>query len=464
MLLLPLAFAAEVPVTDVAALRDAVAAALPGDTIVLAAGEYTLDDTLRLAVPGDPDAPITLRGDGATIVSETTEALKISAPYWHVEDLTFRGACATDDECEHALHIVGEADGTWVRGNTLVDFNAQIKGNGEEVDGAYAWPDDVLVEGNDFHDTRARDTSNPVTKVDVVGGRRWRLVANRISDFQKGGGDGVSYAAFFKGNSRDGVMERNLVVCAEAYEGGTRLGLSLGGGGTSPDSICEDGTCSPEHQGGVLRNNLVAHCSDVGVYLNEAADTTIVGNTLYDTAGIDVRYEASSATVACNVLDGRIRERDDGTLSDGGNWAGNDLGSVFLDPDALDFTLVQDPGLVDGCDVALEEDFCGAARDASPDGGALEYTTASPCDTTMPHRAEDGGDTGDTGDTGGGDSGADDTAGDDGGGDSAEDGDGGGDVAKDGGCGCASGGAAGAWLGVWAAAWIGGRRRARRPA
>ncbi|MFN7142995.1 MAG: PE-PGRS family protein, partial [Myxococcota bacterium] len=412
---------------------------------VLAAGTYRLDATLPLAASGTAAAPITLRGDGATIESDTVEALKISGAHWHVEDLRFVGVCAVDDDCEHALHIVGAADGTWLRDSVLVDFNAQVKGNGEDTGAGYEWPDDVVIEGNDLHDTRPRSTANPVTKIDVVGGRRWRVEANRISDFEKAGGDAVSYAAFLKGNSRDGVFARNLVVCSEAFTGGVRVGLSLGGGGTSPDTICEDGTCSPEHQGGVIRNNVIARCDDVGVYLNEAADTRVLANTLYATAGIDVRFPASTVELANNLLDADIRERDGGTATRGTNWEGVALGAVFADPDALDFTLVADPGVVDAGDARADvtDDFCGNAREPAQDGGALEYTTAAPCDTTVAHPAADP-DSGDTGDTGAptdtGDTGTPDTGTPDTGtpGDPAP--------TTDAGCGCAT--AAPARLGV----------------
>lgn len=72
------------------------------------------------------------------------------------------------------------------------------------MDGTLAYPDDVVVE------------------------------ANRISDFEKGGGDTISYAAFLKGNSKDGVFERNLVVCSEHFSGGVRVGLSFRSARTVP--------------------------------------------------------------------------------------------------------------------------------------------------------------------------------------------------------------------------------------
>ena len=387
LLLCSLALATESHVQSIDDLRAAVAAAQPGDVLILDPGSYDLEHTRSISTGGLPDAPITLRANGATIRSTTVEAIKVSAPDWHFEALSLVGACASDSDCEHALHIVGEADRTQVKNCSFVDFNAQIKGNGEEVGGSYVWPDDVVIEGSNFYDTRPRQTSNPVTKIDVVGGQRWRIVANRIADFEKGEGDTVSYAAFLKGNSKDGVMERNLVLCSHNFSGGVRVGLSLGGGGTSPDSICEEGTCTPENRSSILRNNLIVGCSDVGIYLNEAEEARILGNTLYQTSGIDVRFEASSAFLANNLLDGRIRERDGGTATLGVNWAELDLSSVFVNPAAGDFNLASDPGVVDAGEVHAEltDDYCGRLRDAAPDGGALEYSSADPCDTTVTH-------------------------------------------------------------------------------
>jgi hypothetical protein len=384
---LSLAHAADLTVSDLDTLRAALGEAAPGDVLTLAPGTYALDRTVILAARGTEAAPITLRGPGAVLESVAVEALKVTGPHWRIEELTLRGACPDDSDCEHALHIVGDADGTWVRGCTLVDFNAQIKGNGEDVDGARRWPDDVRILGNDIHDTRPRRTSNPVTKIDVVGGQRWRVEANRIADFQKDGGDGVSYAAFLKGHSKDGVFARNLVVCSERFAGGTRVGLSLGGGGTSDGTFCEDGTCTPEHERGLLVNNLIARCEDVGIYLNKAAGTRVLANTLYATAGIDVRFEASDAELDGNLLDARIRERDGGRATLGTNLAETDLSLLFADPDALDFTRRDGGTFVDRATARpdVTDDYCGAPRGDAPDLGAIEYTVDAPCDTTRTH-------------------------------------------------------------------------------
>jgi uncharacterized protein (TIGR03382 family) len=187
-------------------------------------------------------------------------------------------------------------------------------------------------------------------------------------------------------------MERNLVVFARLHTGRARIGLSVGGGGTGPDSICEDATCSPEHQDGLMRNNLIAHCSDVGIYLNEGTRSKLYFNTIYDTAGIDVRYAASTAEVRANLVTGALRDRDGGTHTASDNLT--DVGNAmfaqwFADPENLDFTLTGGTTSVVDLVTPLPEvtdDYCGQVRGPDPhDRGGVEYKVARPCDTTVTH-------------------------------------------------------------------------------
>lgn len=379
-------------VNDTSELRAAIDAANPGDRIVLADGTYRLDSKVNIRRAGTAADPIVMEAvnrHGAIIEVNTVEGINWNAAYWHIEGLHFKGVCSQDKDCEHALHIVESSDFGVIRHNVFEDFNAQIKGNGQLVNGAYQYPDDVLIEGNEFFDNAARQTSNPVTKIDVVGGRRWIIRANFIHDFAKGEGNSISYAAFLKGNSRDGLFERNLVACEALHTGQIRLGLSFGGGGTGPDTICEDGTCTPEHQNGIMRNNIIANCpADVAIYINASTNTLIEHNTIYNTSGIDVRFEDSSATLRDNLIAGRIRERDGGTITlDERNLqqlSEADFTTMFLNPGALDFSLADGSRFVDQATGSqLADDFCGAMRNDPRDIGAIEYTTASPCDTSL---------------------------------------------------------------------------------
>ncbi|MFH1808348.1 MAG: chondroitinase-B domain-containing protein [Pseudomonadota bacterium] len=386
------ALAATVDVHDPTELISAIAGAQAGDVITLAAGTYAIGHNLSCTAAGQTGAPIVVKAaqlGNAIIEFDAVEGFKVSGPHWTFENLDIRGACADHNNCEHAFHVVGAADFTILRGNRVRDFNAQVKGNAEDPGGGRIWPDDVLIEGNEFFNTTVRQTSNPVTPIDVVGGRRWVIRANHIHDHAKGQGDNVSYAAFLKGNSRDGLFERNLVECEKLHTGQVRLGLSFGGGGSSPDPICEDGNCSIEHQNGIMRNNVIANCpADVGIYVNEGVNVQILHNTLINTAGIDVRFAVSTADLRYNVLNGQIRGRDSATLSQTGNLTGASLGSIFTAPGSLDLSLVDGSSIVNqGTTLAaVPDDFCANLRgDGQPDLGAVEYDGDGPCDATQVH-------------------------------------------------------------------------------
>jgi parallel beta-helix repeat protein len=380
-----------VPVTNVAELGTAIQNASAGDDIVLAAGTYAVTGNLSCSASGTVQAPIRVRAATPRSVlirfsGGLIEGFKVSGSHWTFEDLDIEGACAADDDCEHAFHLFGNADFTVIRNNVVRDFNAQIKSN---IASGIGFPDDVLLERNDLYDTRARDTASPVTKIDVVGGRRWIVRSNTIHDFAQGGGGMISYGAFLKGNSRDGVFERNLVRCEQDFSGGTRIGLSFGGGGSAPDSICEDASCTPEHQNGIMRNNIIMNCSDVGIYLNESAGTIVQHNTLYATSGIDVRFAASSADLRNNLLGGMIRDRDGASHTSSGDIAAVadvTFASWFQSPQDADFELVDGAAIVDlGVAAPLvSDDFCGNDRnDGAADVGALEYDPLLACDTTV---------------------------------------------------------------------------------
>jgi len=302
------------------ALRAALRAATPGDVITLAPGTYRFDGRgIDVTRPGRAGAPIVVRAARPGTVHielATLEGFVVAAPYWRFENLDIAGVCPADDDCEHAFHVVGAGHHFASVNNTISDFNAHFKINASG--GLY--PDDGLIAHTTLRDTHPRATTRPVTPIDLVTASGWTLSANLIADFVKGDGNGVSYGAFAKGGGRNNVFERNVVWCEQKLRGypGQRVGLSLGGGGTGQTS-CRDGRCITEQDGGVLRANLIVGCSDAGIYLNSAAASTVVDNTLVDTTGIDVRYPTSSARIDGNLVDGPIRGRDGAILHLGDN-------------------------------------------------------------------------------------------------------------------------------------------------
>ena len=360
---------------------QAIARAEPGDVISFAPGTYRFRGPyIDVRRPGAAGAPITVRAARAgSVVLEfdMTEGFLVSAPYWRFEDLTIRGACAADSGCEHAFHVVAGASHFVARDNTILDFNAQFKVNAS----AGQVPDSGVIEGNLLADTRPRQTANPVAKIDLVAASHWRITGNRIADFVKAQGDGISTGAFAKGGGADNRFERNVVVCEHRLRGlpGQRVGLSLGDGGTG-HAYCRDGRCITEQDRSVIAANLIVSCSDDGIYLNRAARSRISDNTLIDTAGIVLRFGETSAEVTGNLVDGPILAKDAAALHASGNvetgLAQIYLGShpvrrLFEDPLALDLRWRRTAPR-QGRAAETPVDLCGATRPPRPAYGAFE--------------------------------------------------------------------------------------------
>lgn len=359
--------------TDTVAVRSsdqlarALAAARPGQTIVLAPGTYRITANLRTGAAGTQARQITVRSDTpqqTLIESTAVEGIVVDQPYWTFENLRIRGVCENDGYCEHAFHIVGNAHHTRIRNNLIEDFNAHLKINGM----GDSFPDHGLVERNTLTNTRVRNTHVPVTPIDLVAASRWVVVDNLVSNFVKGDGDRISYGIFMKGAGDGGRIERNLVICTpgDLSVPGQRVGISFGGGGTGKP-FCRDRACEVEHTGGIVADNIVAHCNDFGIDVNRAARTLVAHNTLVNTAGIDVRNAPASARIHGNLLEGRIRQRSGGELRAELNDA-VDLRDYAAAPDALDLapkrTLDTIPSIA-----LVPLDFCGRRRtDATPTG------------------------------------------------------------------------------------------------
>ncbi len=364
-------------------LSVAAAGAEPGDVIQLQPGLYHFSGTaIHFSGTGTAARPIIVRaarlGD-AVIESDGPEALKVTGPFWRFENLSLRGVCAEHTRCEHAFHVVAGATGTVIRNNLLADFNAHIKINAE--DGLF--PDGGAIEGNTLLDTAPRNTAEPIVSVDLVAASDWAIRGNIIADFVRGPGygGGPTYGGYVKGEGKGNVIERNLVVCEWKLRNGPgeTVGLSLGGGGTGIAYRREGGASGFEQIGGVIRDNLVAFCSDDGIYVNRSARSVIDHNTLLDTAGIDVRFVESSATVTRNIVDGAIRQRDGGMLRAKDNDSPFLLGlyvgmhpqrGLYRDPASLDLAWRTAPASV--AETESRADLCGQRRGGEARPGSFE--------------------------------------------------------------------------------------------
>ncbi|MCP3063726.1 right-handed parallel beta-helix repeat-containing protein [Myxococcus sp. K38C18041901] len=390
VLLLPLSGAAATKnVTTVAELQAALSSAKAGDDIVLADGTYTVNANLNCAAEGTDAQPITVRAahrHAALIRFNATEGFKVSGRAWVFDGLTLEGICARDQDCEHAFHVTGHAEGFVLRNSRVRDFNSQLKVNAtKNASGVFEMPHRGLIERNDIYDTRPRVTGTPVNKINIDTGDDWVVRDNEVHDFARQGG--ISYGAFMKSGGKRGLFERNRVLCVRDQPASdTRIGLSFGGGGTGA-AFCApafDATvpCDPEHSDGIIRNNIVANCSDVAVYLNRAARTQVLFNTFIGTTGVDFRFASSTGEAHGNVLSSVIRSRDSGSFTAGTNLTNVATGtwtSWYVAPVKGDLTLKGPVTQLVGAAAprtSVTDDFCQRPRPTSGSYtlGALEHS------------------------------------------------------------------------------------------
>jgi hypothetical protein len=369
-------------VSSIETLRQAIDTAEPGDVILLQPGVYPVHGPyITVRRPGTLAAPITVRAPRlglVTIESDQPEALKVLAPDWHFENIVLRGVCAHDSDCDNGFHIAGDASDTVLRNMRIEDFNAQIKINGENGE----FPDRGRIDHVTLIDTHGRDTPAPVTPIDLVAANDWVVQDSLIADFVKLSGNTVSYGAFAKGDAHGTIFTRDVVLCEWRLHGtkGQTIGLSFGGGGTSPGLGRDGGRSGYEHVDGVMADNLVAYCSDDGIYLNRAANSAIRHNTLLGTSGLDARYVESTAGVDGNLVDGPIRARDDGLFWGDGNESGSLIGmflgrnpvrAFFVDPARFDLRWKKLPVLTKP---DSGTDLCGTPwTDPAPAGAFQDF-------------------------------------------------------------------------------------------
>ena len=277
-----------------------------GDTLWLEPGEYRLP-RMETAQAGKARQPIQVRtskGHHAVIYADQPETFVIRHPYWHFVGLKIQGNRHT----EHAFHLSGDADHVLLQDLLLQDFHSHIKSNGRQG----GFPDQLRIQFNRLNNTQPRNTTAAATPIDIIGGTGHQVRGNRITHFGAADAKAINYGIFLKGNSRTGLIEQNFVHCSTTDRAGTRIGISLGGGGTAPQ-FCERQDCSIEHHNGTVRNNIIVGCSGPGIYLKRADSSQILHNTVIDSLGIELID--SSAAVVGNYIDGGITLNQRSTLS-----------------------------------------------------------------------------------------------------------------------------------------------------
>lgn len=326
-----------VEVRTVDRLERAIAEAKPGDTLLLADGDYALRRTLEIRTPnlvvrgasGNRGA-VVLRGQGMTRDSVKV-AIAVGASDVTIADLSVR------DVEYHAVQVRGERD---VQRFTL--FNASLRDAGQQLlkvstaRGHYA--DAGLVACSDFSFTESAPTDY-TNGVDVLAGKDWIIRDNRFSRIR-----GPASGRYSSGPAilvwmaaENTIVERNVIV--DSFRG-IALGLS-----PDPRDLRRHGEPVFDHVGGIIRGNVVVNLNrwaDEAIEANAAKGVTIEHNTVLVLGQADwsiaARFDSASATVVDNLTNRRILRRNGGHVNERGNVV-TATPEWFIDPGAANLQL-----------------------------------------------------------------------------------------------------------------------------
>ncbi len=351
-------------------IRQALRKAKAGTRILIAPGLYPFDTNLGLGNDGRADAPIVmsaLRPGTVWLQFAQLNGIVVDRPHWVFENLDIQGICADPGTCEHAFHVVGRGAFTIIRNNRISNFNAHIKVNGSQG----MWPDRGLLAHNTLTNTAPRSGNAPVVAFDLVGANHWRVQDNLVTDIVHTSPKWTTYGIYMKGASEGGRIERNLVVCSSKNISapGVRVGISFGGGATGAD-FCRDGSCAAfEHRLGLAANNIVAHCNDTGLDVNQSNQVVLAHNTLINTSGVATRGTLAQARLYGNLYEGVAKARNGSRITAEFNET-LQHGSAFVNTDGLLLEWQQTPERVPTFK-SLPDDFYRLPRPAGSLPGAL---------------------------------------------------------------------------------------------
>lgn len=402
-----------VDVCSEAEISNAIANASAGDVITVCPGTFAFDQLISVQADGTDAARIFVRAASPGTVTfnlSHIENFKISGKFWIFENITFFGDCTTGSACEHAFHIVGDADDVIFRSNEIVNFASHVKLNGEVVGAgpAKSFPDRTWFIDNFWHNTKDVTNEAPHNILNLDGGQDHVVRGNIFADYSTPSTLARSASAVYpKASALRILIEQNLIVCERVRTSGeTTRGIQLGDG--APASICDgdtdhdgNGDCEEngQSQEALVRNNLIMNCnnggSSAGIMVGSDRASRIYHNTVFNSEPRNGAFYVGHADhdtfwrfgIIENGFDTAYAVR---TLVEEDNLLPSltEMNALFTAPSAGDFSLAQGADIVEqvSTDAAVPHDFCGYPRGATADLGAIEYSTAyqgTPCATLV---------------------------------------------------------------------------------
>ncbi|NND65888.1 MAG: hypothetical protein HKM24_07975 [Gammaproteobacteria bacterium] len=392
-----------VNVCSEAQILSAISNASAGDVITVCPGTFNFNQLISVNRNGTAPGRIFLRAETlGTVTFNLThiENFKIGGKFWIFENIVFFGNCNNSSACEHAFHIVGDADDLIFRNNEVVNFASHVKLNGTVVGSGpgKAFADRVMFINNFWHNTKYVANNVPHNILNIDGGKDHVVRGNIFADYSAPANVPKSASAVYpKASTLRMLIEQNLIVCEKVRTSGeTTRGIQLGDG--APATICDgdvnqDGTgdCveNGQSQELIVRNNIVMNCdnggSSAGIMVGSDRESMIHHNTVYNTgsrqAGWYFGHPNHDTYWRYNILEDGINTNSaERPLNEANNImpSFSDMNAFFVSPMTGDFSAAQAASILEQNPTvdAVTHDFCGYPRGATADLGAIEYSTA----------------------------------------------------------------------------------------
>ena len=372
-----------VVVASAVQLREAIAAARPGDTILIAPGRYQTRIRFDQTNSGSVGRPVVVRARdalGSVVIDGTGASITIKfsgAAHVEIQDLEVTGGG------HHGVFFDRGAHHITIRHNRIYDnhrirplnSHAELKGSGAE-----GRPADITIVGNEiFH--RTHPEGGNFQGIDCNFCERFRIEGNYLHDINSPTMEPYSHydrgaCIQMKSASRGTVIARNRIARCH-------IGIVYGG----------EGLASPEHWGGVIENNLIHDSVEMAIAIVNVRGGRVYHNTLFANGqsirvAPDKRHprSASDADLANNILDHAVSSFRGADVSSRNDFVlpAAAAANVFVDPQARDFRLrpgalaVIDRGADLGEAVTCDHEGEQRPQGSGHDIGAFEYQAGIP--------------------------------------------------------------------------------------
>ncbi|MCP5420947.1 MAG: right-handed parallel beta-helix repeat-containing protein [Gammaproteobacteria bacterium] len=371
------AYADTVTVSSVAELQNAVASANSSGgnkTILVRDGTYTLNDTLyvnasNVAIIGQSGnrTKVVIQGDAMSGSARVGNVIRVAASNFQLSDVTLQKSGW------HLIQIAGEtnADAPVIKNCILRDAYEQMVKVSQDASNPNVTSDNGLIENCIFEYSAGIGPQYYIGGIDAHGSQNWVVRNNTFRNIISPSGSVAEFAVhFWDLPSSNNIVEKNLIINCDRG-----IGFGMDGRGNT---------------GGIIRNNMIYHAANGGVYadtsiaLTESPNSQVYNNTIFMENSfpwaIEYRFTSTKNVLIANNLTNKPIQNRDGATGTITKNVTNATGTWFVNRSSGDLHLasavstVVDKGQVIS---GLSDDFDGQNR---PQGigidiGADEYAS-----------------------------------------------------------------------------------------